>query len=375
MTKKIVTDAFSRVEPAWVNAPGAMGEADAVALHSGVRMRRNIDGFPFPGGSSRSELCDAAVIALGSIGRSAAWNGCEFRMIDNLDNLSRYLLLEMRLITPQLAQGGAGRFFLRDGDGIVSCMINEEDHISISAASPGLDLNGAFNTAERMESSLDLKPSRDAVLGYLTSNPIYVGSGMTAYVMLHLPALDASGEMPRVSEAFERDWKRLALYRLLSDNDNACGSFFLLSNRRTLGVAPGDIICTVDDAAQSLISKEMFARHKMSGSKDGDAGDRFWRAWGLLRHARKLTFSEAIDTFSLVKLGSDLGVLPFIGDVEWRRLVLGSQRYHLSLAFGQIIEQSKEPFVRAACFRQFMETKSSRLSLGQIGSPDINKEL
>jgi protein arginine kinase len=308
------------------------------------------------------------VIALGSIGRGGAWSGCEFRMVDNLDNLSRHILLEMRFITPLLAQGGAGRFFLRDNSGAISCMINEEDHISISAASPGLEIEAARGIAARLESALDIKPARDEVLGYLTANPLYVGSGMTAYVMLHLPALDLTGEMPRVCETFERDWKRLVLFRPFSDKGGTCGSFFMLSNKRTLGVTSDDIICKVEDAAQSLISKEMFARHKIAGAKDGDIGDKFWRTWGLLRHARKLHFSEAVDMFSVAKLGSDLGVLPFIDDVEWRRLVLGSQRYHLSLSFGRIIEQSEEPFVRAACFRQFIEAKSSRRQFGQVGS-------
>jgi protein arginine kinase len=346
-----------------------------MVIHSGVRIRRNIEGFPFPGRSSRSQLCDSAVIALGSIGRGDAWNGCEFRMVDNLDNLSRYLLLEMRFITPLLAQGGAGRFFLRDNSGAVSCMINEEDHISISATSPGLEIASACDMASGLESALDIKPTRDEVLGYLTANPLYVGSGLTAYVMLHLPALDLTGETPRVYETFERDWKKLVLFRPFSDKGGACGSFFLLSNKKTLGVTSDDIIGNVEDAAQSLISKEMFARHKMAGMKDGDIGDKFWRAWGLLRHARKLHFSEAVDMFSVVKLGSDLGVLPFIDDAEWRRLVLGSQRYHLSLSFGRIIEQSEEPFVRAACFRQFIEGKSSRRQFGQIGLSDANKEL
>jgi protein arginine kinase len=315
------------------------------------------------------------VIALGSIGRGDAWSGCEFRMVDNLDNLSRYLLLEMRFITPLLAQGGAGRFFLRDNSGAVSCMINEEDHISIYAASPGLEIEAAYGLALGLESALDIKSTRDDILGYLTANPLYVGSGMTACVMLHLPALELNGEMPRICETFEKDWKRLTLLGLFSGNGSACGGFFLLSNKRTLGVTSDDIICRVEDAAQSLISKELFARHKIAGAKDGDIGDKFWRAWGLLRYARKLHFPEAVDMFSLVKLGSDMGVLPFIDDVEWRRLILGSQRYHLSLSFGRIIEQSEEPFVRAACFRQFIEGKSSRRSFGQIGSPDANKEL
>lgn len=352
---------FSRVEPVWISAPEGLNQTDSIALLSSIRIRRNIDGFSFPGKSSRSDLYDSAAIVLGSTGRGAAWDRCDFRMIDNLDNMSRYLLLEMRLITPQMAGGGPGKFFLRDDAGKVSCMINEEDHISISVTNAGLDLITTLDAAGQLENSLDIDLARDTVLGFLTANPAYVGTGLTASVMLHLPALDATGEMQRVCEAFERDWKKLALYKLLSDKENISGSFYLLSNRTTLAMAPDEIVNMVDDAAQSLISKELFSRHKLMSTKNIDIIDKFWRSWGLLRHARKLSFSEAVDTFSFVKLGSDLGVLPAIDNAEWRRQVISAQRYHLSLASQQILEQSEEPYVRATRFRQFIENKSASM--------------
>lgn len=362
----MVADLFSRVEPAWINAPDAESQSDVIALLSCVRVRRNIEGFPFPGKCSKSELYDAAAIALGNIGRSEVWNDCDFRMIDGMDNASRHLLLEMRLISPHLAKGGAGRFFLRDGNGVVSCMINEEDHISISVTNPGVALFSAHETAKNLEASVGIKLARDTVLGYLTANPNYVGTGTTASILLHLPALDALGEMHRVCEAFERDWRDLALYKLLSDEENISGSFYLVSNRTTLAITEQDIVSRVTDAAESLISKETFARHKIQHAKDGEINDKFWRAWGLLRHARKLSFSEAINAFSVVKLGSDLRVLPHIEEDDWRRMVIGSQRYHLSVNSQQILTQAEEPYIRATIFRQFIEQKSSSLPAGTV---------
>ncbi|MDR0649476.1 MAG: hypothetical protein LBF92_09105 [Synergistaceae bacterium] len=357
-------DPFAKVVPAWVDAHDMEDGADSITVMSGLRVRRNIDGFSFPGRCEKSELYDLAAVALGAIGRSDGWECLDFRMVDNLDGVSRNLLLESRMMTPVLARGGPGRFLLLDGEGAVSCMINEEDHISLSLTGPGLDLSELQSRAESMVDSLDLKFTHDSALGHLTANPGNVGTGMKAFALLHLPALDVLAEMPKVCDSFARDWKKMSLHRLRSDKNEECGSLFLLTNRVTLSVTGCEIADAVSEAAQSLASKELFARHKTRASLDTNTDDRLWRAWGLLRHARKLSYGESVSLLSLVKLGSDIGILPHIYNSEWKKMVLGVQRYHLAQsARGIIRERYEEERVRAARFRQFMEKKLSPTSL------------
>ncbi|MDR1916641.1 MAG: hypothetical protein LBQ58_08720 [Synergistaceae bacterium] len=355
----MTTDLFSRAEPAWLSAPDTESKSDSITLLSGVRIRRNIEGFPFPARCSKSELYDSAAIALGCLGRSSVWGECDFRMIDNLDNMSRHLLLEMKMITPRFALGGAGKFLLRDEEGTATCMINEDDNISLSAIYPGLDIAAARDRAERIADAIDVKLVHDPVLGYLTSNPAYVGTGLTASVLFHLPALDVTGDISKVVTNFQRDWRNLEFFKLLSDENNNCGSFYLLSNKTTLSVTVDDTINSVTETAQSLVARELFSRQKIQRTREGEITDRFWRSWGLLRHAKKLSFSEAAEAFSFVKLGSDLGMLPHIDNREWRRMIIGAQRYHLSLNSPEILDISEEPYVRAAMFRQYIENRSS----------------
>jgi protein arginine kinase len=336
--------------------------AGSVVQLSNVRLRRNIEGFPFPGKCSKSELYDSAAIALGSVGKSTVWEECDFRLVDSLDDFSKHLLLETNTITPSFMNGGAGRFLLRDSGGRMTCMINEEDHISISVTDSGLDLSSALETVGDMEGSIDIKLARDVVLGYLTANPVYVGTGMTATVILHLPALDATADFTGALESFRRDWCSLDVGRFGTFSDEPCGSFYAVSNKITLSVTPEEIMDTVYRGAQALVSRELFARNKIKNSRQGEMTDKFWRAWGLLRHAKKLSFAEALDAFSLVKLGADIGVLPCVDDREWRRMIIGSQRYHLSRACPVILEQSEEPYARAALFRQFIENLSSSVN-------------
>ena len=211
----MIEDTFAGGEPAWVGRIHANYQPDPIVQSSSVRVRRNIEGFPFPARCAKSQLYDSAAEALRSLGRSPVWDECDFRLIDSLDDVSRHLLLEMNMITPKLMQGGAGRFLLRDYAGMTTCMINEEDHISIASTYPGLDLNSALKTVSAMERSLDIKLVKDVVLGYLTANPAYVGTGTTAVVILHLPALAATDDISRVSGSLKRDWNVLELEKLM----------------------------------------------------------------------------------------------------------------------------------------------------------------
>ncbi|MDR1471080.1 MAG: hypothetical protein LBS75_01015 [Synergistaceae bacterium] len=355
----MAVDLFSRAEPAWLSVPDSEAKSDPITLLSSVRVRRNIDGFPFPARCGKSDLYDLAAIILGCLGRSSAWGECEFRMIDNLDNLSRHLLLEMKMISSRFALGGVGRFLLRDDEGTMTCMINENDHVTLSAVYPGFDLNSARERTERLGESIDVKLAHDPVLGYLTSNPAYVGTGVTASALFHLPALDVTDDISKVAANFQKDWKNLDFFKLLSDKGASCGSFYLLSNKTTLSVSVEDIIESVEKASQSLVASELFSRQKIQKTREGETADRFWRAWGLLRHAKKLAFPEAAEAFSFIKLGSDLGMLPRVDNREWRRMLIGAQRYHLSLNSPEILDMSEEPYVRAAMFRQYIENRSS----------------
>ncbi|MDL2263707.1 hypothetical protein LJC31_03540 [Synergistaceae bacterium OttesenSCG-928-I11] len=365
-------DALARIEPSWLSSDEIALQNDPITIMSGARIRRNLKGFPFPATCDKSQLFDTAALLLGTIGRSDEWTSCDFRMIDSLDGLSKNLLLETKIITATFADGGAGRFLLRDDEGTVACMINEEDHLSVSATHPGFVLHDAAKTAAVFVDAVPLELANDPVLGFLTANPNYVGSGLQAFTLLHLPALDASGEIGRVVASFERDWGRVSMYKLLSDKNNASGSFYLISNKVTLGVTPDEIVELVVDATHSLVSKEMFARHKITNAKNGDMNDRFWRAWGLLRHARKLAFSEAVNKASFVKLGSDLGILPKLDERAWRRLIVGAQRHHLGATCKRIVEPPEEPFIRASLFRQFIENAGAKTL---PCTPDYNKEL
>ena len=360
----MLTDYFSKIDLAWLDSPGSESEGGLhprtlVPLVSQVKIRRNLAGFPFPNKCDSSQLFDIAALVLSRIGESDAWNRCDSRMIDNLDDVSKNLLLEKRLISPSFMQGGAGRFIVRDCDGTVSCMINEIDHLSIAVSLGGLNLSASCEAVSALDDALGLKYAEDTVLGYLTADPGAVGTGMQASVLLHLPALDITGKIKNASFALDRDWPRVALYKLAQQSGEPAGGFYLLSNKVTLAVSPVEIVTMLQGASELLISRELSARRELKTNRDEVTIDRFWRTWGTLRHARRLSLEEAINSLSFVKLGSELGYLPHLRDDEWKHMFIASQPYHLNAEAQSIIEESEELSLRATLFRRFIENRST----------------
>ena len=79
-------------------------------------------------------------------------------------------------------------------------LINEEDHLRIQSLHAGLNLKQAWDEANDIDDKLreNMKYACSSSLGYLTSCPSNVGTGLRASVMLHLPGLVLLEEMDSV---------------------------------------------------------------------------------------------------------------------------------------------------------------------------------
>ena len=82
-----------------------------------------------------------------------------------------------------------------------------------------LSLQDLYNIASEIDDTLDqsLDISYDEHLGYLTTCPTNIGTGMRASVMLHLPGLSIMKRMNRIAQTINRFgftirgiWRRLA---------------------------------------------------------------------------------------------------------------------------------------------------------------------
>ena len=168
------------------------GPDNGIVLSSRIRLARNIVDFPFHSKISfeqREQLNQKVAAALENI--NLGENKLRFYKLDELSQLKRYSLVEQHEISREFAAKPEHRMLVLSEDHSISIMVNEEDHLRIQVITNGLDLAKAYQLCNQIDDVLDetLTYAFDEKLGYLTSCPTNLGTGLRASVMMHLPAL------------------------------------------------------------------------------------------------------------------------------------------------------------------------------------------
>src|SRR5690606_13851345 len=117
----------------------------------------------------------------------------------------------------------------------VSIMVNEEDHVRIQCLFPGLQILEALKTATEIDDQIEqhVVYAYDEKIGYLTSCPTNVGTGMRASVMMHLPGLILTHQLNRIVPAINQ--LGFVVRGIYGEGSEALGNIFQISNQITLG--------------------------------------------------------------------------------------------------------------------------------------------
>ena len=341
----------------WLSA--GLGEGPVIS--SRVRLARNLEEFSFPGWASEEEkrtiwdqtaqifeAMDASFIRLG---------------MSDISPLDKEILFERHLISQELAMKDGGCGVYVSPDECLSVMVNEEDHIRIQSLQPGLNLVGAWQDADRMDDRLeaDLTYAFSPKLGYLTSCPSNVGTGMRASVMLHLPGLVLMEEMEPVINGISKIG--LAVRGMWGEGTEAAGNMFQVSNQITLGRREDEIIAHLEQIVCELVEHENNARQRLMQERAMVVEDHVARALGILSNARMMTSAEALNLLSTLRLGMDLGLVDEFSQREIDMLFIAIQPAHLQKVHNQDLDADDRDVVRAEMLRDFMENAASNNDL------------
>jgi protein arginine kinase len=325
-----------------------------VVMSSRIRYARNIAGFPFPNRARKEERREL----LGLVRERALNANVADKLLwidlEESPTLERLMLHERHLISKQHAKGAEPRAVIVSApDEWLSIMVNEEDHLRIQVIRGGLALDDALDVIDsvddKLEASLDFAFS--SRFGYLTACPTNVGTGLRVSTMLHLPALKLSGEIEKVKRAAKA--LNVAVRGFYGEGSEAVGDFFQLSNQTTLGKTERELL---EELSQRVIPEivryERQARGVLMEKKALFLQDRVHRALGTLLHARTIDADEALSQLSLVRLGSQLGVLKGLDQTVVNQLVLLTQPAHVQRVVGRELDQNERRRERATIIRE-----------------------
>jgi len=350
----------------WLDASG--DHADII-LSTRVRLARNLQGHAF---GPRARVNDREAV-LGTLRTTVAKVDLlaphTFVDVPNAGTRMRRILLERRIVSKDLLGDPPngpmrGTAVVLSASEPLSVMVNEEDHLRLQSLMSGLRLQEAWSLVDRLDEDLgrELPYAFHHEFGFLTSCPTNVGTGLRASVLMHLPGLVLTKEITKVLHGLSQ--VGLTFRGLYGEGSEVVGNFFQVSNQTTLGKTEEDLVDHLDRIVRQVIQYETHARQVLLRDARQVTEDKIWRAYGLLRYARSLTFEELMNLLSGVRLGTSLKLLPELRVYTLNKLMIFTQPAHLEQAAGRDLPPAESDSHRAAYVRRVLSTEGAVQSEG-----------
>lgn len=340
----------------WLDADGDHPE---IVLSTRVRLARNLQGHAF-GPRARVNDREAVLKEMRAAGiRVPILRGAHLVELGELDSRTREVLLERRLISRDLIgespqPPARGTAVVLDPSAPLGVMVNEEDHLRLQSLISGLRLREAWSSVDRLDDELGrvLPYAFHHEFGFLTSCPTNVGTGLRASVLVHLPGLVLTKEITKVLHSLGQ--VGLTFRGLYGEGSEVVGNFFQISNQTTLGKSEEELVDHLDRIVRQVIKHEMHARQILLRDARAVTEDKIWRAYGLLRYARSLSFEELMNLLSGVRLGASLNLLSQLRVYTLNKLMIFTQPAHLAQAAGHDLTPAECDVHRASYVRRIL---------------------
>lgn len=335
----------------WINTKGPEGE---IILSSRVRLARNFKNYNFPQIMTESEAEGVIEESTSVISKNSEGLGENFKLIrmKDISKIDRVSMVEKHLISNTLIDNYKKSAVLLNNDLTVSIMLNEEDHIRLQVIYPGLQLKEAYECASKIDDFIEDKIDYafNQKMGYLTSCPTNIGTGMRASVMMHLPALSMTGNINGVLNAVAQ--VGLAIRGLYGEGSNIQGNIYQISNQITLGLSEEDIISNLIAVTRQIVEKEKLAREKIIETNRFQIEDNVFRAYGILKNSRILSSSECMNLLSYLRLGIELNIIEGVDFTTLNELMVNTQRANLIKLEEKDLSPELRDIVRAKYVRE-----------------------
>ncbi len=324
------------------------GPKNDIVLSSRIRLARNLSGIPFPSRMTNLERAELNAKVKKAILESNTPFAKSLKYIDMRDvpETQKYAMVERHIISPEFAKLKSDSAVILSPDESISIMIGEEDHIRIQVISSGLQLTEAYDVAERIDNLLHgyLQFAFDSNLGFLTECPTNLGTGLRASVMLHLPALENSGEIEELSSSIAKIG--FTVRGMYGEGSKSAAALYQISNQVTLGLSEKNALENLNIITTQFMEKELESRKKIDTISLKDI---CFRALAILQNARVLSSSEMMQLISRVKLGQSMGILKI--DVLPIKVLVEAQPFMLMQKYG-ILEPKDRDIYRANMVRE-----------------------
>ncbi|HXT13544.1 MAG TPA: protein arginine kinase [Candidatus Angelobacter sp.] len=338
------------------------GPHDRIVMSSRVRLARNIKDAAFPGWAKKPERVRVLDTIRPAVATLPEMKDSFAESMDNLSTLDKQILVERHLISREHAAKSSGSGLVLNREETLCVMINEEDHMRMQALRPGLQIRGAWNAINQVDSELEKKLDYafNPDLGYLTACPTNIGTGIRVSAMLHLPGLVLAEQINPIIQSVNK--LGLAVRGLYGEGTEALGNVFQVSNQMTLGESENGIVERLEKVLGQIIEHEENARATLLEKKAKMVFNHVGRAYGILANAHSISSKETMNLLSLMRLGVDLGVFPGVERALVDELFILTQPAHLQKQHSEKLSAEERDLLRADMVRERLKPVSRPIS-------------
>lgn len=316
-------------------------ENSDVIRSSRIRFVRNINGINFKLGLKDREILENKI-------KDNIYNigyGLKFLKLKDMDDITKRSLIEKNLISPTYGMNEDGSILINDEENIC-IMIGGENHLNIQVFNEGLELENTLNLAIEIEEKIGeiLGYSISKKYGYLTKSLNDVGTGLKVSVMLELPALAKTENLKQILDTI-RDFN-INIDGEYGKTSKNTKYVYQISNRQTIGITEKEIVNNVKVITKKLVEQERKAR-KILAKEGIELEDTINRSYGILENCKKISYDEAKELLTNVKLGVDLGVFDKLTDLQIKKLFLYIKPANLQKHYGEEYDKIEQNIKRA----------------------------
>lgn len=331
------------------------GPEDDIAISSRIRFARNLKSLPFPINSNSEYREKVKSMVELSVEKVSNFDASFRFVIDAISSLDRQILLERRLISREFTNAKSGAELVVTPDEEVGIMINEEDHIRLQAMKSGFQLQEVLREIDHVDNLLsqELPFAFNNELGYLTSCPTNVGTGMRASVMLHLPGLVLEGQISAVTQGVSK--LGMAVRGIFGEGSDNLGNLYQVSNQSTLGESELQIVERLETVIRQIINHEKNARQRLLEQRENFLLDHVGRAYGVLKYAYIISSEETLNSLSALRLGVDMGMFSSVDLHTVNELFIIIQPAHLQKFAGRNLDSGERDVIRGNLVRDHLK--------------------
>ena len=324
-----------------------------IVISSRIRLARNLRDSKFSTKISQEEAYKVIEAVKNVVENNEVTSKLEFELkyLKDIADIEQNILVEQHIISPQLLKNKSKAAFMISKDKSITIMINEEDHLRIQVLNSGLNLEECLKTAnlidDILEESLDYAYDKD--LGFITSCPTNIGTGLRASTMLHLPALSMTNQLEKLLLAISQIG--VAVRGVYGEGTKSMGNLYQISNQGTLGAQEETLVERIKQITMQLVEKENSTREHLLNNNRILIENEVYRAYGILKNARIIDTQEAMKLLSVVKMGIEMGILEGMDAKNIDNLMTKVQANNIQMMLDEGFTKNERNFKRAQILR------------------------